>query len=115
MSPGTGLQTDLRLDGDDLIDTLEILTRKFDVDLSDFNLAKYGHEEGFYLTAKDILYAMRGLDPMEGRRVITLAMIEESLRLGRWAGHQTKSDIGRAEFLRDNSYRSSKRTSPGMG
>jgi hypothetical protein len=54
MSPGTGLQTDLRLDGDDLIDTPEILTRKFDVDLSDFNLAKYSHEEGFYLTAKDI-------------------------------------------------------------
>jgi hypothetical protein len=50
MGPGTGLQTDLRLDGDNLIDTLEVLTRKFDVDLSDFNLAKYGHDEGFYLT-----------------------------------------------------------------
>ena len=87
MGPGTGLQTDLRLDGDNLIDTLEVLTRKFDVDLSDFNLAKYGHDEGFYLTAKNILYAMRGLDPMEGRKVITLAMIEESLRHGRWADH----------------------------
>jgi hypothetical protein len=87
MGPHTGLQTDLRLDGDNLIEIVEVLSTKFHVDLSDFNLAKYGHDEGFYIRAKHMLYAMRGRDPMEGRKIITLAMIEESLRLGRWADH----------------------------
>lgn len=84
MGRDTGLQTDLKLDGDNLIDTLELLTRKFAVDMSGFKLAEYGHDEGYYLSAKNLLDSMRGLDPMEGRKVITLAMIEESLRLGRW-------------------------------
>ena len=84
MGPGTGLQTDLKLDGDNLIDTLEVLSRKFGVDMSDFNLAKYGHDEGFHLSAWRLLDSAQGLDPMEGRKLITLAMIEESLRLGRW-------------------------------
>ena len=55
MGPGTGLQTDLKLDGDNLLDTLEVLTRKFDVDMSDFNLAKDGHDEGFYLSPMRLL------------------------------------------------------------
>jgi len=85
MGPGTGLQTDLKLNGDNLIDTLEVLRTKFGVDMSDFNLAKYGHDEAYYLSAWRFLDTARGLDPMGGRKVITLAMIEESLRVGRWA------------------------------
>jgi len=85
MSPCTGLQIDLRLDGDNLADLLEVLGTKFDVDMSDFNLAKYSRDEAFHLSAWRFLDTARGLDPMEGRNVITLAMIEESLRIGRWA------------------------------
>jgi hypothetical protein len=84
MSPATGLQSDLKLDGDDLIEVLELLASKFGIDMSRFRLEDYGHDEGFHLSPLRLLDRLRGTDVLAGKKVITLATIEESLKLGRW-------------------------------
>jgi uncharacterized protein DUF1493 len=83
MGPNAALQTDLRLDGDNLIDTLSTL-KKFGVDMTAFKYDRYGRDEAFHMSAWRIYDNVRGIDPLKDRKVITLAMIEESLLAGRW-------------------------------
>jgi Protein of unknown function (DUF1493) len=83
MGPSTTLQTDLRLDGDNLIDALLAL-QKFGVDMTGFNYDRYGRSEAFHMSAWRIYDNVRGIDPLRDRKLITLAMIEDSLLAARW-------------------------------
>ena len=77
------MQTDLRLDGDNLIEALWAY-KKFVVDMTGLEYDRYGRDEAFHMSAWRIYDNVRGINPLEGRTVVTLAMIEESLLAGRW-------------------------------
>ena len=80
----TVLQTDLTLNGDNLLDVIERLHTDLGVDLSAFDLQRYGHGEAYYLNPVRLLDGIRGVNNMQGKEAITLGMIEDALITGSW-------------------------------
>ena len=82
----TRLMHDLHLVGDDLIDVVEVLHRKFDVDLTNFDPCRYTPGE---FTPRIYLFSALPRSRaarlrMSGYDEITLEMIEAAIRAKRW-------------------------------
>ena len=74
----TELVRDLGIDGDDLLDCIEILRDRFDVDLSDFQWKCYMHDEAHFLDWPSAKRQDVKLRP------ITLKLIKEIINSKRW-------------------------------
>lgn len=83
MCPETRLLQDLRLAGDNLLDTLELLRDQFGVDFSDFDWSKYTPSEAQYRF--NVLGRLIGAQKkLESFEPITLSMVARALHLKRW-------------------------------
>jgi len=81
LSPKVELARDLGLDGDDAVEFIELFSKRFSVNMADFNFSKYfGPEAGWNpLTfIFSILFKKEQLTP------ITLADLNNSIKKGKW-------------------------------
>ena len=83
----TRLYEDLKIDGDDAIDFFSAFEKKFDVDLSNFNLGKYFNGEGFdpigISKLVGMLFGQKEVQASDMKTSITLGHLEKAIKTGR--------------------------------
>jgi hypothetical protein len=84
MSIETRLYHDLKLDGDNLADTLWLLKSEYGVDLSGLALKGYAPTEGERLFPVSFFVWFKNRWAPREYKALTLAMIEEAIALKRW-------------------------------
>ncbi len=88
MTLETRMLHDLRLRGDNFLDTLEILVTEFDVDMSAFDWSRYTPSEGELLFPWLPISWLLGKYPRhENYEPLTLGMIAVALNEKRWQSH----------------------------
>lgn len=88
MTLETRMLHDLRLMGDNFLDTLEILDTEFDVDMSEFDWSRYTPSDGELLFPWLPIAWLLGKFPRPGAyEPLTLGMIAVALKEKRWQSH----------------------------